>query len=153
MEFHLYSKPQESETREEKLPKVQMDQIHVSNYYIRKYFTCCRKDTKSFPFRVFPCTIFGFMMDATSCFNCSRRFTYNGSSSLSSISHNFVLCRWGCINKINIHMIYRHTQYKPKASTFIGTIENKNGTNIKHTKVLLQSSWQFKWLRNAREAS
>uniref|UniRef100_A0A0A9E2E0 Uncharacterized protein n=1 Tax=Arundo donax TaxID=35708 RepID=A0A0A9E2E0_ARUDO len=63
---------------------------------------CCRKDTNSFPFRVLPCTILGFTMDATSCFNCSRLCTYKGSSSLSSISHNFVLCRcgWGKLKAV-----------------------------------------------------
>jgi hypothetical protein len=87
-----------------------MDQIHVNNDTVKKYFTCCRKDTKSFPFKVLPCTILGFMMDATSFFNCSLLSTYKGSSSLSAISHNFVLCRCGCTKK-SVQMIHGYTYH------------------------------------------
>lgn len=59
--------------------------------------TCSRKETNSFPFRDFPWTIFGRIKLATSSFNLSRFFTYDGSSSESFMSQSFVRWRCGCL--------------------------------------------------------
>lgn len=81
--------------------------------------TCSRKDTNSFPLRVLPWTIFGRIMSARTCFNCSRFWTYIGSSSPSFMSQSFVRWRWGCLKVLHSRSIRSSKANIPIASVCI----------------------------------